>query len=153
MQHAVAWLRDKQGYLPDYVMILQPTSPLRQSFHIREAVELAFRKNVDSVLAVVEIPEAFNPARSMRLNSGGTLELFHGAPLRRRIARRQDLPLSYWNTTLIYLFRPKFLFDPVEPNFFGEKVLPYVIDARYAIDINDPEDWKRAEEALKHLNI
>ena len=30
MQHAVAWMRDEQRYEPDWVMILMPTSPLRQ---------------------------------------------------------------------------------------------------------------------------
>src|SRR4051794_28268513 len=38
MQHALAWLRDHQGYEPEWVMILLPTSPLRQPAHIRAAV-------------------------------------------------------------------------------------------------------------------
>src|SRR3989344_1993183 len=38
LQHAVSWLRDNEHFFPDYVMILQPTSPMRQDFHIKEAV-------------------------------------------------------------------------------------------------------------------
>ena len=41
MQHAVAWMRDQQRYEPDWVMILMPTSPLRQPLHIVESVALA----------------------------------------------------------------------------------------------------------------
>ena len=41
MQHALAWLRDHQQYSPDWVMILLPTSPLRQPRHIVESVALA----------------------------------------------------------------------------------------------------------------
>ena len=33
MQHALTWLRDRDGYSPDWVMILLPTSPLRQPVH------------------------------------------------------------------------------------------------------------------------
>ena len=48
MQHAVQWLKDNENYQPDYVMILQPTSPLRQPFHIKEAVELILKTGADS---------------------------------------------------------------------------------------------------------
>ena len=41
MQHAVAWLCDREGYEPDWTMILLPTSPLRQPHHIVESVALA----------------------------------------------------------------------------------------------------------------
>ncbi|MEK7090871.1 MAG: acylneuraminate cytidylyltransferase family protein [Patescibacteria group bacterium] len=40
VQHALKWLAENENYGPDAVMILQPTSPLRQDFHIKEAVEL-----------------------------------------------------------------------------------------------------------------
>ena len=40
IQHAVTWLKNKENYYPDYIMILQPTSPLRRDFHIKEAVDL-----------------------------------------------------------------------------------------------------------------
>src|SRR3989442_9004120 len=38
MQHALAWLRDQERYEPDSVMILLPTSPLRQPAHIRASI-------------------------------------------------------------------------------------------------------------------
>jgi len=34
------WLKEKENYEPDYIMVLQPTAPLRQDFHIKEAIEL-----------------------------------------------------------------------------------------------------------------
>ena len=49
MQHAVQWLSNKEGYKPEYVMILQPTSPLRQPFHIKETVDLILETDADSV--------------------------------------------------------------------------------------------------------
>ncbi len=151
LQHAVQWLKENEGYEPDYVMILQPTSPLRQAFHIKEAVELIIKTGADSALSVAEIPESFNPANAMVVGEDGMLRLFSGNPVRKRIARRQDRPRAYWSIGMLYLFKTSLLFDPKEPNFYGDRVAPYVVDSKYVVDINVPEDWERAEAALKQL--
>lgn len=151
MQHAVQWLADNETYRPDYAMILQPTSPLRQPFHIKEAVELILKTGADSVLSVSEIPENLSPHKAMVADKNGFLQLFNGDPVRKRTARRQDLPQAYWSIGSIYLFKTNLIFDSVEPNFYGEKVLPYVVDKKYVVDINIPEDWEEAEKALKNL--
>lgn len=151
MQHAVEWLKKNQYYTPDYVMILQPTSPLRQPSHIKEAVDLILATGADSVLSVSEVPENFNYRKTMILNDAGILKLINNDPIYKRIARRQDLPKNYWSTGMIYLFKTELLFDPSSPNFYGEKTMPYVIDKKYIVDINVPEDWAEAEKALKGL--
>ncbi len=151
MQHAVSWLKDREGYWPDYVMILQPTSPLRQPFHIKEAAEIIQGMDVDSVLSVSEVPENFNYKKTMIVDEYGFLKLLSGEPVYKRIARRQDLPKNYWSTGMMYLFRTELLFDPSNPNFYGEKTAGYVIDKKYVIDINVPGDWQEAEAALKNL--
>lgn len=153
MQHAVQWLKDNEGYAPDYTMILQPTSPLRQPSHIKEAVELIQASGADSVISVSEVPENFNSHKTMIIGEGGILKLINppGAPIYRRIARRQDLPKEYWSTGMIYLFKTDLLFG-VNPNLYGEKTAPLVIDKKYVIDINVPEDWTAAEAALKSLS-
>jgi len=151
MQQAVSWLKENENYWPDYTMILQPTSPLRQAFHIKEAVDLILKTGADSVIAVCEIPENFHPDRNaLVVRPDGFLQLYNGWPLYKRISRRQDLPKIYFNTTAIYLFKTELIFDKDNPNFFGEKVAPYPIEKKYAIDINEPDDWQRAEEILRN---
>ncbi len=151
MQHAVSWLRDHRGYEPDYVMILQPTSPLRQPFHIRGAVELILQTGADSVLSVAEIPVHFSPYRAMVRGGDGMLRLLNGNPVRTRIPRRQDVPKTYRNVCAIYLFKTKLLFDAPNPNFYGDRVAPYVVEEKYTVDIDFPEDWEAAERALQNL--
>jgi CMP-N-acetylneuraminic acid synthetase len=151
IQHAVQWLKENENYQPDYVMILQPTSPLRQPFHIKEAAELIKKTAADSVLSVAEIPENFSPHKAMIVGEDGFLKLFNGEPVRKRIPRRQDLSRAYWSVGLIYLFKTGLLFNSAEPNLYGNQVLPYVVDTKYRIDINVPEDWAAAERALKLL--
>jgi len=151
LQHAVRWLKEKEGYSPDYVMTLQPTSPLRQSFHIKEAVDLILRTKADSVLSVAKIPEHFTPHKAMVVGEDGALTLFSGNPVRKRTNRRQDLPAAYWSVGSIYLFRTGLMFHPTEPNCYGDRVQPYIMDAKYIVDIDAPADWEVAERAMKNL--
>ncbi|TSC78279.1 MAG: N-acylneuraminate cytidylyltransferase [Parcubacteria group bacterium Gr01-1014_33] len=151
MQHAVTVLKEKEGYAPDYAMILQPTSPLRQPFHIKEAADLIIKSKADSVVSVSEIPENYSPHKAMVLERNGILRLFNGNPVYMRMSQRQELPKTYWSIGMMYLFKPSLLFDSEHPNFYGEKVMPYIIEKKYVVDINIPEDWKAAERALKKL--
>lgn len=150
IQHAVNWLKENESYESDYVAILQPTSPLVQPFHFKEATDLILKTEADSVLSVSEIPENYNPCNAMLIEENGFLKLFNGNPVRERIARRQDRPKTYHSAGLLYFFKTELLFDN-EPNFYGDKVAPYIIDAKYAVDINTPQDWELAELAVNKL--
>ena len=52
IEHAVEWLREHDGYVPDALLLLQPTSPLRQAKHIDEAIALFERENAGSVIGL-----------------------------------------------------------------------------------------------------
>src|SRR5262249_44664527 len=84
MQHAVAWLRDRERYLADWTMILMPTSPLRRPRHIAESVALAFRSGADSVVSVDEIPDHYNPARALTVDAHGWARPLDGRPVPHR---------------------------------------------------------------------
>ena len=147
--HAVNLLKEKENYLPDYVMILQPTSPMRQAGHIQECVDLIVKTGADSVFSVAKLPEEFSQYKAMLLDKNGHLRLTTGEPIYKRIARRQEVVPNYYSAGLVYLFKTGLLFDPKNPNFYGDKVLPYIVEDKYAVDINTPQDWARAEEIMK----
>ncbi|MBU2633563.1 acylneuraminate cytidylyltransferase family protein, partial [Patescibacteria group bacterium] len=147
IQHAVSWLKDNDNYRSDYVMILQPTSPFRQPFHIKEAVDLILKTGADSVLAVCELSDNFSPERNLFIEKDGFLFLANGDPIYKRVVQRQKASKIYSNSTMIYLFKTDLLFGD-NPNFFGEKVAPYIVDKKYTVDINEPGDWGEAERAI-----
>jgi CMP-N-acetylneuraminic acid synthetase len=150
LQHALTWLRDHDAYAPDWVMILQPTSPLRQPRHIREAVDLGVAVAADSVVSVDEIPAHFNPMRVVTIDEHGWARLFVGGmPVNKRPARRQDAPKGWVLNGAIYLFRPALLFCPIEPNLYGDKVAAYRMSPPYGFNIDEPEDWATAEHLLE----
>jgi CMP-N,N'-diacetyllegionaminic acid synthase len=152
MQHAVQWLRDEQRYRPDWVMILMPTSPLRQPKHIAEAVALAIESGADSVVSVDQVPAHFNPMRALAVDDDGWARLFVGdRPVKQRPVRRQDLPAVYVFNGAIYLFRAALLDDPVDPSLYGDRVAAYPMPHPYGHNIDDPGDWALAERHLAEL--
>ena len=152
MQHAVAWLRDEQQYRPDWVMILMPTSPLRQPRHIAGAVALALQSGADSVVSVDAVPAHYHPARMVSVDPDGWARLFaDGGPVRRRPVRRQGLPPAFVLNGAIYLFRTALLFDPVEPSLYGDRVAAYPMEPPFGHNIDELSDWDEAERLLARL--
>jgi CMP-N-acetylneuraminic acid synthetase len=149
LQHAVQWLRQHERYEPDAVMILQPTSPLRNETHIRESIALLERSGADSVVSVSEVPAHHNPMRALRVDADGFATLFvTGEPVRRRINRRQDMPTAWAMNGAIYLFRTHAL-DAPEPSLYGERTAAYVMPLLFGLSIDSLDDWNDVEKALR----
>jgi CMP-N,N'-diacetyllegionaminic acid synthase len=154
MRHALAWLRDNERYESDYVMILLPTSPLRQPAQVRDAVRLAIETEADSVIGVDELQPHFNPMRVVTIDQQGWARLFVGnQPVRYRPGRRQDMPPAWVMNGAIYLCRSRLLFDPVEPNLYGERVAAMVMRPPYGLNLDEPGDWEVAERYLETLTL
>jgi CMP-N,N'-diacetyllegionaminic acid synthase len=149
MQHAVQWLRERDRYEPDAVMILQPTSPLRRAQDIRDSIGLLEKSGADSVVSVSEVPAHFNPMRTLRVEEDGTATLFvSGEPVRRRINRRQDMPAAWTMNGAIYLFRADVI-GGREPSLYGNRTAAYVMPPQFAVSIDSLDDWTQAEDALR----
>ena len=148
MQHAVAWMRDHRQYEPDWVMILMPTSPLRQPSHIVESVALALESGADSVVSVDAIPPHFHPLRTLTVDERGWARLYVGdRPVRERPVRRQGLPEAWVFNGAIYLFKTALL-RAAEPSLYGDRVRTYPMAPPFGHNIDSAEDWTEAERIL-----
>ena len=149
VQHAVAWLAEHDRYQSDAVMLLQPTSPLRQPRHIREAVDLLTTSGTSSVVSVSAVPDHYLPSRMLQVGASGDATLFvTGEPVRRRINRRQDMRPAWVMNGAIYLFRTAVLFE-AEPSLYGERCAAYVMPPTNGLSIDTPEDWIEVERAIE----
>jgi CMP-N,N'-diacetyllegionaminic acid synthase len=144
IQHALHWLEENEGYRPDAVMILQPTSPLRQSHHIDEAIQvLKEDPQADSLVSCINVPHHFHPRKVMRRASTGYL---HPYRKEEAIVRRQDLePLVARNGAAIYLARREVL----DHGIFGSRLLPFMMVEGDSVDIDEVSDFEKAEQVLK----
>ena len=148
LQHAVSFLKEHENYASDFVMILQPTAPLRTAAHIREAAALLKTSGADSVVSVFEVPGHFHPRWQHTVDDANRLAIFTGEPFSQIVRRRQDLPKTYTRNGAIYLFKTELLFDPVEPNFYGDHVAAYLMKPEESVNIDTMEDWNEAERIL-----
>lgn len=143
LHHVVAELA-AEGYAPDAVLTLQPTSPLRTARHIDEAAALfAADPGADSLVSCVPVPHIFHPQSVMRRTDQGYLEPYFPAT---QPTRRQDKETAFArNGAAIYLTRTPRLSDYV----FGGRLIPYLMDAASSIDIDTLEDLEVAERLLQ----
>jgi CMP-N,N'-diacetyllegionaminic acid synthase len=142
IEHALAELT-RQGWSPEIVVLLQPTSPLRRPDHIRAAVKLLRETGADSVVTVVEVPRHMSPDYVMRIEDG-RLKTF--LPDGERVTRRQDARPAYSRDGTVYAFRR----STVEKSggIYGGDCRPLLIDPSDSLSIDSPADWDEAERLL-----
>jgi CMP-N,N'-diacetyllegionaminic acid synthase len=135
--HALDTLKAADGYDPDAVMTLEPTSPLRTSELIDRCVETLSSRNADSVLTVTETRACFG-----RIVDGRFDYL-----IKNQARRRQDRAPLYRESSTVYLTRVETLRD--RQSVLGERLYPVVVEPEEAIDINSPLDLAVAEAVMR----
>ncbi len=134
VQHAIDNL---ESY--EYILLLQPTSPLRNENHIDKAIEILEEKNADAVISVCEMNH--NPLWSNTLDDSLSMEGFIGDNLLNK--RSQDLKKYYRLNGAIYLCKTDKLLK--EKSFFLKKnIFAYVMNSNNSIDIDRKEDFELA---------
>lgn len=146
-EHALRWLEEHEGYRPEVVVQLRPTSPVRPRDLVDRAVRLLLdHPEADSVRGVV--PSGQNPYKMWRLQPDGRLAALLSEGLREPYNMpRQELPPTYWQTGHIDAIRPRAILD--KHSMSGDVILGLVLDPRFTVDIDTLRDWERAEWLLR----
>lgn len=148
VRHALEWLEAKDGYRPDLIAQLRPTSPLRTSLQLDEAVALLrAHPDADSVRGVCRPQQ--NPHKMWRMASDGLLHPLLAVPgvPEPFNAPRQTLPVVWWQNGYIDIFWRRTVFE--QRSLTGAKVLGYVIDEPEHIDIDSLHDIRVLELILR----
>lgn len=147
--HALEWFREAEGYLPEMVVQLRPTTPVRPPECVDDGIKLLqARPDADSLRAVV--PSGQNPHKMWRIAESGEMSPLltledtpepYNAP-------RQVLPPTYWQTGHLDIMRPPTLLE--KNSMTGDVILSLVLDLRYTVDIDTANDWNQAEWLIRH---
>ena len=133
-QHVIRWLDEAEGYRPDLVVQLRPTSPIRPDGVVDRAVRLLLDDDgADSVRAVVPPPS--NPYPMWRIDGDRLSPLLESDVPEHWNAPRQALPTVYWQTGTIDVMRTATLMDL--DSMSGKHIIPLVVDPVLAGDIDD----------------
>lgn len=123
--------------LPDMVVTLQPTSPLRNAHHVGEAIDF-FKKfgNADSLVSAVTVPHRFHPSKIMSLDKDNCSDepLVHPKNLSGKFMAR--------NGPAIIISSPA---DVLSGSLYGKRTLIYEMDQEFSVDIDLDLDFEIAE--------
>ena len=146
--HALKWLADHEGYKPEVVIQLRPTSPLRQPDMVDSAVKiLRDHEDADCVRGVV--PAGQNPHKMWCIaqeNAPMTPLLKVEGIAEPYNAPRQILPQIYWQTGHIDAIRVDTILK--KGSMTGDKIYPLLMDPRYTVDIDNLADWAKYESMV-----
>lgn len=149
--HALAWLRDNEGYEPELVLQLRPTYPTRTVAQIDDCIDkfLAVKDHYDSLRTVIPTPKSPFKMYTMAWREFGLVDLrplVHSLPglPEPHNSCRQSLPPTYMHNGNIDIIKPEVIWSG---SMSGERILPVVYDAGDNFDIDTEEDWNKAEVA------
>ena len=145
VRHAITTLEAK-GEIFEYVVLLQPTSPLRTGDHIDEAIDLMKSKNCECIVSVtksthpIELTDTLPQDHSMG-KFGENKKIKN---------RSQEFPERFYPNGAVYLFNVR---KALKENtvFLKHSCYAYIMSGSTSIDIDDQDDFDIAE-ALAHRN-
>lgn len=150
IRHGIEWLERHENWVPDFVLVLEPTSPGRRSYHIRESGSLLLESGADSLASVSELPHHYNPDKVLKVHSDGTITGIDGTHVRDMVHRRQELPTYYAFNGIIFACKTAVVLAN-QTTLWGDKIVAYLVDQKYNLDIDSPNDWIVAEAQMRKI--
>jgi CMP-N-acetylneuraminic acid synthetase len=146
-RHALTYLEVTEGHLPEAMISVPATAPLRTSTDLDNCLDEYEKGEVDVVITVTEAHRSpyFNMVKK---NTDGTVELVN--PPQTTITRRQDVPQVYDIATVAYVAKPNFVIT--HNAIFEGRVRAVKIPPERAIDIDTLLDFQIAECLLSNRN-
>jgi len=144
VQHAVGEMERMHGISFDYVVLLQPTTPLRLPEDIDAALEKLVATGADSVISVCDVG-AYHPARMRQIVDDRLVEL----PIRepKEMARRQDLPQVFIRNGAIYAVKRDVVM--LQNTMSGDVCRPYIMPEERSVNVDSMLDLLLAEILLR----
>ncbi len=124
-----------------YIVLMQPTSPLRTASHLNSAFQKLLTSNASSLISVVK--PNHSPLKSFLVNDSYLKGIVNDEY---PFMGRQDLPATYQANGAIYIVDIDEF--QMKKSLLTEKCIPFEMDANSSIDIDNYSDLKLAEEII-----
>ena len=144
LYHLLSWFEDNMKGVPEFVLLMRPTSPLRSAHNVRNAIKMAL-KSKSAVRSVTKIPRKMHPRWSIE-HSGQ-----HFAPVFQNgfATRSQDLGDTYFPNGLYdIIYVPQFLKTGA---LYGKEFLIAIEPIEVINDLDIPEDVETLIKNWKNI--
>ena len=148
VEHVLKTVRARHTYIPDYIAFLRPTSPIRPKGYVDAGIRRYLEHEMfwDSLRSVC--PSPVTPYKMWQQRGDFMVPVLSDPEIPEAYnAPRQELPPTYWQTGHLDVYSLH--------SFQSNKSVtgPYIgkleIDPKYVVDIDTPENLKRAESQLR----
>ncbi|WP_279629547.1 acylneuraminate cytidylyltransferase family protein [Lysinibacillus capsici] len=145
LEHAIKFYEKKYMKEIENIILLQPTSPLRTSHDIDNAIQYYEEKGANGVISVSECDHS--PLWANKLPEDMSLDNFMNDKYKN--IRSQDLPTYYRLNGAIYIWNKKCFLEEKQ-YFLKEKTYAFLMNKKNGIDIDDELDFLIAQTIMKH---
>jgi len=147
--YSLYWFVRKYKFLPNYILILQPTNILRNALDVKRSIKKV-RSNIkiDSLVSVTTPYQC--PSESVFLNKNGLINEVKIPILNKKlgISNRQSKAKTFFIDGSIYLFSINFFLK--NNKFFTRNSYPFLLKKIQGFDINDIDDLNLVNLILKY---
>tara|TARA_X000000950_G_C13712588_1_gene576846 strand:- start:120 stop:845 length:726 start_codon:yes stop_codon:yes gene_type:complete len=139
-----------RGIVYDYILLLQPTSPLRKARHIDECIKKIKNNKIDGLISVckTECPREWTSTINKKKNYSNFKKGI--MKYKKEVLKGRYLP-SYRPNGSMIIFKSKL---SLKKNFiFNKKFKIFEMERKYSIDIDNKIDLFMAEKLLKYKKL
>ncbi len=144
VQHTVITIEKIKNIKYDYVIMLQPTTPLRETEDIDKALAMLIEADADGIISVVDV-DNWHPMKMKKFDENSYLIDYQTPPVEN--PPRQILPKVYMVNGAIYATKRDIFME--KNTFKGEKCLGYIMPPKRSVNIDTEIDFLIAEYYLR----
>jgi len=145
LKHAIEFYRESLGEIYDYIVLLEPTSPLREVKDIDLAIETLLASAAQSIVGVCKT-ESQNPAFLVLQDNRGFVSGYENKDM--KVLRRQEIQDVYFFEGTIYISDTEALLQ--NKSFYHQATLAYEVPKYKSLEIDDMDDFIMIEAIMKH---
>ncbi len=138
IEHAIEYFKSQQQTI-DYIVYLQPTSPLRTTDDIDQAIDIMTNSKADSLVSTMDVPHQFG-FESLMVEEAHSESKFvsHAVSKENNFRRQEKRQYVARNGPAILITTPNTI--KKYGSLYGEKIVSYKMPANRSADIDDLDD-------------
>lgn len=129
----------------DYIVLLEPTSPLREISDIDSAIEMLYKSTADSIVGICKTEDQ-NPAFLITKDNENLIHGYKDSSM--KVLRRQDIEDVYFFEGTIYISKLNVFVD--KKTFYHDNTIGYEVPKYKSLEIDDIDDFIMVEAIMKH---
>lgn len=146
VEHVLSHFENRNTFY-DYIVLLEPTSPLRKKDDIDNAIQLAIsNESADGIISLGEV-HMEHPMIVKKVNKNGNIISYIDEV--KKISQRQQADKAYFPYGVIYMIKTEVF--KREKSFYTNNIMPYFIERWQNYEVDDIFDFIAIEAILNKI--